>query len=78
MHAKIKKVSFQIFSSIVFHFLVPCRELARAQQAVTEVAEQFAHLTREKKMRPWPAESEGMSVSEKLVSCELLARPLRS
>jgi hypothetical protein len=78
MHAKIKKVSFQIFSSIVFHFLVPCRELARAQQAVTEVAEQFAHLNREKKMRPWPAESEGMSVSEKLVSCELLARPLRS
>ena len=59
MHAKIKKVSFQIFSSIVFHFLVPCRELARAQQAVTEVAEQFAHLNREKKMRPWPAESEG-------------------
>ena len=78
MHAKIKKVSFQIFSSIVFHFLVPCRELARAQQAVTEVAEQFAHLNREKKMRPWPAEGEGMSVSEKLVSCELLARPLRS
>ena len=78
MHAKIKKVSFQIFSSIVFHFLVPCRELARAQQAVTEVAEQVAHLNGEKKMRPWPAESEGMSVSEKLVSCELLARPLRS
>ena len=61
MHAKIKKVSFQIFSSIVFHFLVPCRELARAQQAVTEVAEQFAHLNREKKMRPWPVESEGIT-----------------
>ena len=61
MHAKIKKVSFQIFSSIVFHFLVPCHELARAQQAVKEVAEQAAHLNGEKKMRPWPAESVGIT-----------------
>ena len=38
-------------------------ELARAQQAVKEVAEQAAHLNGERKMRPWPAESEGMSVS---------------
>ena len=69
------KISIQIDS---FHVHVPGHELARAEQAVKEVAEQAAHLNGERKMRPWPAESEGMSVSEKLVSCELLARPLRS
>ena len=73
MHAQIRKVSFQIFSSIVFHFLVPCRELARAQQAVTEVAEQFAHLNREKKMRPWPAESEGKEFKMKIF-CKILPK----
>ena len=59
MHAKIKKVSFPDFFFDSFFFLAPCHELARAQQAVKEVAEQAAHLSGEKKMRPWPAESEG-------------------
>ena len=39
----------RFFSSIVFHFHVPCHELARAQQAVKEVAEQAAHLIGERK-----------------------------
>ena len=39
----------RFLSSIVFVFLVPCHELARAQQAVTEAAEQAAHLNGKRK-----------------------------
>ena len=75
-----RKWRYSLFPDFLFDsFSFPCLSpRASDGPASCRVERRTAKLLRKGKCDTWPAESEGMSVSEKMVSCELLVRPPRS